>query len=158
VDIYAPFPMSRETNQWGNTLKVLGRLKPGASITSAQAEFEVLGKQLTLQHLSDRNPLRPKLTPLAERINGRFRPAILILAWAVGAVMLIVCANLSNLQLSRMAARKKEMAIRIALGAGRRRLIRQLLTESSAATSNPTYRTTFRAMAKMASVISPLLS
>jgi predicted permease len=130
VDIYAPFPMSQETNRWGNTLKVLGRLKPGVSIEKARAEFEVLGKQLTEQHLSDRNPFHPKLTPLAERVNGRFRPALIILAWAVGAVMLIVCANLSNLQLTRMAARKKEMAIRIALGAGRRRLIRQLLTES----------------------------
>lgn len=130
VDIYAPFPMSQETNRWGNTLKVMGRLKPGVSIESARAEFDVLGKQLTQQHLSDRNPFHPKLTPLAERVNGRFRPALLILVWAVGAVMLIVCANLSNLQLTRMVARKKEMAIRIALGAGRGRLIRQLLTES----------------------------
>lgn len=130
VDLYAPFPMSRETNQWGNTLTVLGRLKPGVSVERAQAEFDVLGRQLTSQHLTDRNPIRPKLTPLAKRINGRFRPALLILAWAVGALMLIVCANLANLQLSRMATRKKEMAIRIALGAGRLRLIRQLLTES----------------------------
>ena len=129
VDLYAPFPLTQETNRRGNTLVVIGRLNPDATIESARAEFEFLGKQLTSEH-PERNTIRPKLTPLDERISGRFRPALFVLVWAVGAVMLIVCANLSNMQLARMATRQKEMAIRVALGAGRRRLIRQMLTES----------------------------
>ncbi|MEX2264809.1 MAG: ABC transporter permease [Bryobacteraceae bacterium] len=129
VDLYSPYPLTEETSRRGNSMAVIGRLKTGATVKSARAEFNILGKQLTEQH-PERNTIRPKLTPLDERINGRFRPALFVLAWAVGVVMLIVCANLSNLQLARMATRQKEMAIRVALGAGRRRLIRQMLTES----------------------------
>jgi predicted permease len=76
------------------------------------------------------NDFDPKLSMLATHVSGKLRPALLVLACAVGVVMLIVCANLSNLLLARSAARQKEIAIRVALGAERKHLLRQILTES----------------------------
>jgi predicted permease len=128
-DLFIPWPLTAATNSRGNTTQVIGRLKPGVSLQAAQEEFGQLGKQLGEQH-PERNPVRPRLTPLEQHVIGRVRPALVVLAWAVGVVMLIVCANLSNLQLARMGSRQKEMAMRAALGAGRRRLLRQMLTES----------------------------
>jgi predicted permease len=129
IDLYFPFPLGEETNRQGNILAVIARLNPGATVESARAEFSILGKRLTREY-PQRNDLRPKLGSLDEHVSGRLRPALFVLTLAVGVVMLIVCANLSNLLLARTAARQKEMAIRAALGAGRGRLIRQMLTES----------------------------
>jgi predicted permease len=129
IDFFYPFALSKETNRWGNTLALVGRLKPDATLSRAQAEADILGNQISAEHPNE-NDLHPKLTFLREHVSGRLRPALWILASAVGVVMLIVCANLSNLMLARTAARQREMAIRAALGAGRKRLIRQLLTES----------------------------
>jgi predicted permease len=131
VDIFIPWPLTAETNRRGNTMKIIGRLKPGATVQGAGAEFPLLASQLNSQH-PERNPISPTLVPLEQRINGRVRPALLVLACAVGVVMLIVCANLSNLQLARLGARQKELAMRAALGAGRLRLLRQMFTESIA--------------------------
>ncbi|MGB2642248.1 MAG: ABC transporter permease [Candidatus Acidiferrum sp.] len=129
VDLFVPFPLSPETNRWGNTIAVVGRLKPGATVEKAQAEATILGKELEQLH-PKLNDFEPKLSMLNEHVSGKARPAVLVLACAVGVVMLIVCANLSNLLLARGAGRQKEIAIRTALGAGKARLIRQLLTES----------------------------
>jgi predicted permease len=131
IDLFIPWPLTNQTNQRGNTTRVVGRLKPGATVQSAQAEFTLLAKQIESQH-PERNGIKPRLSPLERRVSGRVRPALLVLACAVGVVMLIVCANLSNLQLARMGTRQKEMAVRAALGAGRQRLLRQMLTESVA--------------------------
>ena len=128
IDLFSPYPMSPETSRRGNTLAVVGRLKPGVSVESARAESVVIARQLEKQH-PYRNAFRPLVRSLNEQVSGRFRLALLVLAGAVGVVMLIVCANISNLQLARMASRQKEIAIRSALGAGRARLVRQMLTE-----------------------------
>ncbi len=129
IDLFSPFPLSNETDRWGNTLAVIGRLKPGGRIGPAQAEANVLGAQISKENPNS-NGLDPKLTFLAEHVSGRARPALAVLASAVAVVMLIVCANLSNLLLARAAARQREAAIRMALGAGKKRLVRQWLTES----------------------------
>jgi predicted permease len=127
-DLYYPFPLTSETNRWGNTMAMIGRLKPGVTIGSAEAELKVLAAQMTRAH-PERNDFEGHLMALTEHVSGQIRPALLVLACAVGVVMLIVCANLSNLLLARTAGRQKEIAIRTALGAGRGRLIRQMLTE-----------------------------
>jgi predicted permease len=127
-DVYLPFPLSQETNRWGNTMAMIGRLKPGVSADRAQAEIRTLAAQITAEH-RDRNSFQGHVRPLAEHVGGRMRLAVWVLAGAVAMVMLIVSANLSNLLLARTASRQKEIAIRTALGAGRRRLLAQMLTE-----------------------------
>jgi predicted permease len=127
-DLYFPFPLSPETNRWGNTMAMIGRLKPGVSADRAQAEIRTLAVQITAEH-KERNGFQGNVKPLADQVGGRMRMAVWVLAGAVAMVMLIVCANLSNLLLARTASRHKEIAIRTALGAGRRRLLVQMLTE-----------------------------
>ncbi len=129
VDIFVPWPPADKAKPAGNTVRMIGRLKPGGTLQAAQAELTLLGKQLDSQH-PERNSIDPLLVPLARRVSGGVRPALFVLACAVGVVMLIVCANLSNLQLARLSMRQREMALRAALGAGRSRLLRQMLTES----------------------------
>jgi putative ABC transport system permease protein len=127
-DVYFPFPLSPETNRWGNTMAMIGRLKPGLTVAQAQAEIRVLAPEMSRQH-PERNGFEGIVKPLAQHVSGSIRLAVWVLAGAVGMVMLIVCANLSNLLLARTAARQKEIAIRMALGAARRRLLGQMLTE-----------------------------
>ena len=127
-DLYFPFPLSPETNRWGNTMAMIGRLKPGVTADQAAAEIRTLGTQLTREYPT-RNSFEGFVTPLGDQVSGRMRLAVWVLAGAVGMVMLIVCANLSSLLLARTAARQKEIAIRSALGAGRGRLLGQMLTE-----------------------------
>ena len=129
VDVFIPWPVMDTTKPAGNTMNVVGRLKPGVTIENAQAELTVLANQLDSLH-PERNPMLPRLVQLEKHVSGEVRPALLVLMCAVGVVMLIVCANLSHLQMARMGTRQKEMAIRAALGAWRSRLLRQVLTES----------------------------
>ncbi|MEX2260660.1 MAG: ABC transporter permease [Bryobacteraceae bacterium] len=132
ADLFYPFPLSPETNRSGNMLALIGRLKPGVDLRTAQTEATVIGARIQTGRREGqwRNAFHPNLSTLRDRISGRFRYALLVLAGAVGFLMLLVCANISNLLLARASARQKEMAIRTALGAGRWRLIRQMLIES----------------------------
>jgi predicted permease len=129
VDVFIPWPLADKTKPQGNTMAVVGRLKSGFGIAGAQAELTTVAKQLESQH-PERNPVKPRGVPLEKHVSGQLRPALVVLMCAVGVVMLIVCANLSHLQMARMVTRQKEMAMRAALGAGRFRLLRQVLTES----------------------------
>lgn len=139
ADLFYPYPLSAETNRRGNTLAVIGRLRPDVDITSAQVEATLIGERIKSGRVSEklwRNELRPRLIPLRERVSGRFRHALLALAGAVGFLMLLVCANLSNLLLARASTRQHEIALRTALGASRARLISQTLIESLALASS----------------------
>lgn len=131
VDLFAPYIMD-DFRDDGNDLALVGRLKPGVTLAQAQSEADQLFPQLYFSH---KHPEYGKnytgqLTGLKEYVSGKLRRSLIVLWCAVGLILLIVCVNLSNLLLGRAAARSKEFAVRRALGAGRARLVRQLLTES----------------------------
>jgi predicted permease len=131
VDMYGP-AIYDDIRDEGNTMALIGRLKPGVSVAQAQAEADLLfpALQFSVKHPEYGNGYTGRLLGLKDYVSGKLRRSLIVLWCAVGMILLIVCVNLSNLLLARGAARSKEFAMRTALGAGRGRLVRQLLTES----------------------------
>ncbi len=132
ADLFLASPLALETDRQGNTLALIGRLKANVRLGAAQAEATAIAASRPRSRMDGqpRNGFTPTLSPLRDRVSGRFRTALLALAGAVGFLMLLVCANLSNLLLVRASVRRREMAIRSALGAAPGQLIRQMLIES----------------------------
>lgn len=130
MDLFVPAVMDNLRN-WGNTLALVGRLKPGLSPTDAQTEADLLFPQILADHPEWRGDYTSTILSLKDHVSGKLRRPLIVLWCAVGLIMLIVCVNLSNLMLARGSTRAKEFATRTALGAGRGRILRQLLTEST---------------------------
>jgi predicted permease len=129
IEMFEPYPWD-DIRQWGNTVFIIGRLKPGATVQSAQSEADLLLPQMRAAHKDWYSDYATRVSSLSNHVRGKLRTSLIVLWSAVGLILLIVCVNLANLLFARSAARSKEFATRTALGAGRSRIVGQLLTES----------------------------
>jgi predicted permease len=133
-DVLVPFVYGSEAwhqSRRDNRLRVIARLKPGVTVEQARAHMHTIKQRIKPLYPEYKQAWGISVVPLHEQITGQVRPQLWILFSAVGFVLLIVCANIANLLLAKTATRRKEIAMRVALGARRLRIFRQLLTEST---------------------------